>query len=87
MKEAVERPVQFFSEEYLERGMAMSPREIIEFQESFRLLRESERVSDSKLISLRIPTDQLRAFKRKSELHGVKYQTQIKRLMEKWLMS
>ncbi|MFT6387141.1 MAG: hypothetical protein ACJAUP_000511 [Cellvibrionaceae bacterium] len=39
----------------------------------------------SKLISLKVPVDLLNAFKSKSKLENVRYQTQIKRLMMNWL--
>ena len=39
----------------------------------------------SVLISLKVRGDLLRAFKAKAQLEGVRYQTQIKTLMEKWL--
>jgi hypothetical protein len=35
------RPVQFFSDEYLERCKQMSPTEIVQFLEDFRLLHEA----------------------------------------------
>ncbi len=38
MKNSPPRPVQFFSDEYLERCRAMKPAEVLEFLESFRLL-------------------------------------------------
>ena len=77
------RPVQYFSREYLERCKKMSPEEIGEFLEGFRLLQESRK--GSRLISLKVPEDLLGAFRRKCNLTGVRYQTQIKLLMARWL--
>ena len=38
MKKAPPRPVQYFSDEYLERWRAMKPEGVLAFLESFRLL-------------------------------------------------
>jgi len=77
------RPVQLFSEEYLERCRKMSPTEIAEYLEGFRLLHEP--TSPSRLISLKIPQALLDAFRNRCRIEGVRYQTQIKRLMAEWL--
>ena len=85
MSEAPNRPVQFFSDEYLARCRAMKPEEVLEFLESFRQL--SQRTGHtSRPISLKVPQDLLDAFRAKCRLEGVRYQTQIKRLMSDWLM-
>ncbi len=84
MKGVPSRPVQYFSDEYLARCREMSPDEIVEFLENFRLLHGDER-SASRLISLKVPQGLLDAFKRRCRLEGVRYQTQIKRLMSDWL--
>jgi|GEM_PF-6823811 len=39
----------------------------------------------SRLISLKVPEALLEAFKVKSRLSGIPYQTQIKKLMSAWL--
>jgi predicted DNA binding CopG/RHH family protein len=78
------RPVQFFSDEYLERCRAMKPVEVLEFLESFRLIHDSTSAR-SRLISLKIPENLLDAFRARCRLEGVRYQTQIKRLMNDWL--
>jgi predicted DNA binding CopG/RHH family protein len=77
------RPVQLFSREYLERCKKMSPTEIAEYLEGFRLLHEP--ASPSRLISLKVPQALLDAFRRKCQMEGTRYQTQIKRLMAEWL--
>ncbi|MGI9301364.1 MAG: hypothetical protein ACR2RB_01455 [Gammaproteobacteria bacterium] len=77
------RPVQYFSDEYLEACKKMSPDQIVEFLESFRLMHEKP--AASKLISMRVPEPLLAAFRKKCEIEGVRYQTKIKMLMEEWL--
>lgn len=77
------RPVQHFSDDYLEQCRKASPEAILEFLESFRLM--NERPGKSKLISLKVPVPLLEGFRRRCELENVRYQTQIKNLMERWL--
>ena len=84
MSEKAPKPVQYFSKDYLERCREMSPEEVVEFLEGFRLLTEGER-SHSRLISLKVPETLLEAFRLRCKIEGVKYQTQIKRLMADWL--
>ena len=84
MKKAPRRPVQFFSDEYLERCRAMKPAEVLEFLEGFRLL-HGRVPSKSRLISLKVPENLLEAFRTRCRLEGVRYQTRIKRLMSDWL--
>ncbi|HID37087.1 MAG TPA: hypothetical protein EYP39_06925 [Ghiorsea sp.] len=77
------RPIQYFSDEYLERCQGMTTEQILECLESFR--RMQEKPKRSKLISLKVPEPMLASFKQKSELEGIKYQTKIKALMHGWL--
>lgn len=77
------RPVQYFSDEYLQSSKKMKPDQILEFLDSYRQLQMP--VSKSKLISIKIPENLLETFKQKSQQMGVKYQTQIKSLMLDWL--
>lgn len=77
------RSVQFFSDEYLEQCKNASPEAILEFLESFRLMNDTS--AKSKLISIKVPHSLLESFRHKCKVEGVKYQTQIKRLMEQWL--
>jgi predicted DNA binding CopG/RHH family protein len=79
------RPLQRFTDEYLEQCRKFSPEEIVEFLENFRVV-ASAGSSKSKLISLKIPEALLEAFRARAEAEGVPYQTQIKRLMKQWLM-
>ncbi len=81
------RPVQKFTPEYLEQCKKMSTGEILDFLESFRLLHaESGAImTKSRLISMKVPEALLQSFKAKSQLLGIPYQTQIKKLMKEWL--
>jgi predicted DNA binding CopG/RHH family protein len=77
------KPVQYFTDEYLEQSKSFTPESILEFLENFRLMQVPE--EKSKLISMKIPVSLLNSFRAKCELHGVKYQTQIKELMIRWI--
>lgn len=79
------KALQYFSDEYLENCKGMSPDQIAQFLEDFRLMHSEAKASPSKLISIKIPEDMLMAFKRRSSMNGVPYQTQIKKLMKEWL--
>ena len=63
------RPVQFFSDEYLEHCKSFSAEQILGFLEDFRLLHEPPQ--RSKLISLKVPEYLLGAFRRKADAIGV----------------
>jgi predicted DNA binding CopG/RHH family protein len=76
--------IQYFSEEYLKRCEGVTPDQIIEFLENYRLLFSRVR-EKNRLISLKIEPSLLKTFKRKAELEGISYQTQIKKLMREWL--
>jgi predicted DNA binding CopG/RHH family protein len=78
------KTIQYFTKEYLERCKGMHPDQIIEFLENYRML-FSNIPEKSQLISLKIEPSLLKAFKRRSELEGTLYQTQIKKLMKEWL--
>ncbi len=80
------RPVQYFSKEYLEQCRSMRPEQIVRFLDDFRLLHGAARgITKSRLISIKVPEPLLSAFKTKAGLSGIPYQTQIKRLMSRWL--
>ncbi len=84
------KTVQYFTDEYLEQCRQFSTEQIIQFLEDFRLLHGATAVNAteeaaSKLISIKMPPALLSAFRSKATLHGVPYQTMIKRLMENWL--
>lgn len=78
------RPVQKFSEDYLERCRAMSYDDIVQFLDDFRSVHANAR-SRSRLISMKVPEDLLAAFRAKARLNNIAYQTQIKKLMIAWL--
>ncbi len=78
------RPIQYFTAEYLERCKDMTPDQILQFLEDFRRLSEIK-PEKCQLISLRIEPSLLNAFKAKAKLHNMPYQTQIKKLMRDWL--
>ncbi|MDH4276299.1 MAG: hypothetical protein OEW08_14800 [Gammaproteobacteria bacterium] len=78
-----ERPVQYFSDEYLEQWRTATPLQIAEFLEAFRLMQGKP--SATKLISIKIPEALLDAFRAKCDSVGAKYQTQIKALMQGWV--
>jgi predicted DNA binding CopG/RHH family protein len=79
------RPVQYFSKEYLEQCKEMTPEQIIQFLDDFRILHGSTENSKSKLISIKVQENLLNAFRTKSKLQQVPYQTQIKKLMKAWV--
>jgi predicted DNA binding CopG/RHH family protein len=81
-----QKPVQYFSKEYIERCKGMTPEQILEFIDNFQKLVASSTKEKSKLISLKIEPSLLNAFRTKAELHNVPYQTQIKNLMKKWVL-
>lgn len=78
------KTIQYFTKEYLDRCKGMTPEQIIEFLENYRML-FSKVPEKSQLISLKIEPSLLRAFKRRAELEGTPYQTQIKKLMKEWV--
>ncbi len=70
--------------EYLKRCKKMTPGQILEFLENYRMI-FSKTQEKSQLISLKIEPALLKAFKQKAQLSGIPYQTQIKKLMREWL--
>lgn len=79
------KPVQFFTEEYLEECKKMTPLQIVQFLEDFRTINDKK--IPSILISLKVPKNLLEDFKHKCKQNQLKYQTQIKQLMIDWLNS
>jgi len=84
------KSVQYFTDEYLEQCSKATPLQILEYLEQFRLMqshliRADAKPVKSKLISIKIPEDLLKAFRAKCEIENVKYQTHIKSLMKSWL--
>lgn len=79
------RPVQYFSDEYLQQCKRMKPAEILRFLDNFRRLYARGPQRASRQISLKVPEELLETFKTKARLHDVPYQTQVKRLMTEWV--
>jgi predicted DNA binding CopG/RHH family protein len=77
------RPVQYFSDDYLQQCKDAKPEAILDYLENFRLM--SSEPSKSKLISMKIPENLLKSFRTRCELENIRYQTKIKKLMEEWL--
>lgn len=75
--------LQHFSDEYLEQCRNATPEAILDYLESFRRMNDPS--TKSKLISIKVPNSLLESFRRRCELEEVRYQTQIKKLMEQWL--
>lgn len=82
----MKKAVQHFSKEYLDRCKGMTADQIIEFLENYRILLSSL-PEKCQLISIKIEPSLLKAFKNKSSLQGIPYQTLIKKLMKEWLTS
>lgn len=84
------RPVQYFNQEYIDQCKKMSPLEIVEKiseqQDFFWKLHLGEEFEKSQLISIKIPRNLLKTFRDQCDQSGVKYQTQIKKLMLQWLL-
>lgn len=78
------KPIQYFSKEYLKNSRELTPDQILEFLDDFQKLMNNT-PEKCQLISLKIEPSLLRAFKKKAALSGVAYQTQIKKLMKDWL--
>lgn len=81
------RPVQYFTKEYLEHCRAMKPAQIVRFLDGFRKLRPGAPRSKSRLISMKIPEGLLKSFRTRCLREGKPYQTQIKSLMQDWLIA
>lgn len=82
------KTIQNFSDEYLEYCKKLSPEQKLQFLEDFRILNgqvSKESSETSVLISLKISPALLRAFKVKAGIQGLRYQTQIKTLMQDWI--
>lgn len=80
------RPVQYFTDEYLQYCRNLSPDQIVEFLEQFREVAQAGLRSPSKLISIKVPENLLSAFKFKAQARGQPYQAVIKNLMRQWLL-
>ena len=79
----MKKGVQYFDDEYLERCRNMTPEAIVDYLEDFKKMQSVP--GKTKLISMKIPENLLSTFRKCCELEDVKYQTQIKKLMQAWL--
>ena len=79
------KALQKFSDEYLQSCRGMTPDQVLQFLDDFRRLHGTAQVA-SRLISIKVPEDLLRAFKTKAALAHTPYQTQIKALMRDWIL-
>jgi predicted DNA binding CopG/RHH family protein len=90
-KQTLDRPVQYFTKEYLDQVKDATPDQIVRYLEESKqvyfagLNQNAEKQEASTLISIRIPKDLLEAFKAKAELRNIKYQTLIKKLMLEYI--
>ncbi len=78
-------PTQYFSDAYLEQCKQLNSDQIVQFLDDFRLINRPLTKSATKLVSIKIETDLLNAFKVQAQLDGMPYQTRIKKLMREWL--
>lgn len=62
-----------------------TPEQIVDFLETFRLLQNTKPKESSKLISIKVNSHLLNAFRLKADQEGIPYQTKIKELMQPWL--
>lgn len=82
----MEKALQMFSDEYLERCRELTPEQIVTFLDQFRQIVGIPQKSKSKLISIKVPEDLLKAFKTKAQLEKRPYQSIIKELMHEWIV-
>lgn len=80
------KPLQTFSDEYLEYCRQLTPDQIVTFLDQFRYVAFAGHKSKSKLISIKVPEDLLQTFKMRARMEGRPYQAVIKGLMQDWLM-
>lgn len=81
----MKKTIQYFDKDYLKRCADLTPDQILEFIENYRML-VTQTHEKCQLISLRIEPSLLKAFKTKSRLSGIQYQTKIKQLMREWMV-
>jgi predicted DNA binding CopG/RHH family protein len=83
----MERPVQYFTDEYIEYCRKLTPDQIVDFLEQWREVAHAGIKSPSKLISIKVPENLLNAFKFKAKSKNQPYQSVIKNLMREWLLN
>lgn len=77
--------IQYFSDQHLEQCRELTTDQILQFLSDFQQL-HNRQPSKTKLISIKVPEDLLRAFKTRAELANLPYQSQIKKLMQQWVL-
>ena len=84
-----DKPVQYFNEEYLRQCQAMTLDQIVKsISDQQKLFWSLQDLDDDKsiLISLKVPKRVLKKFKELCENKNLKYQSQIKQVMIKWIL-
>lgn len=81
----MKKTIQYFTKEYLDRCRNFTPEEILEFLENYRNLVYNT-PEKCQQVNIKIEPSLLNAFKQKSELGGIPYQTMIKKLMREWVI-
>ncbi len=79
------KTVQYFSDQHLDQCRKLTADQILQFLSDFQQLHTRQKTK-TKLISIKVPEDLLGAFRTKAELVNVPYQTQIKKLMQQWVL-
>lgn len=80
----MKKTIQYFTKEYLQRTAGLTPDQIIDFIENYRML-VGKAPEKCQLISLKIEPSLLNTFKQKAKLEGIPYQTKIKQIMRNWV--
>lgn len=76
--------VQYFSKAYLKQCAQMTPDQILDFLENYRLML-SPPPEKCQLISLKVEPHLLKLFKQRAQLENIPYQKLIKELMREYL--
>lgn len=77
-----QRPIQYFSREYLQSCKSMTPMQILEYEENFRtLISLQSRESDLSFLDPAL----LHVFKAKATSRNIDYHAQIEMLMKEWI--
>jgi len=81
------KAVQHLTDEQLRYARSLTPEQVVQFLEDFRLLHAGRGAAAGKStqINVRVPEGLLRLFRARAAALGLPYQTQIKRLMEEWV--
>lgn len=81
------KPLQHFSDAYLEHCAQLTPEQIVSFLDDFAKIASSAEKSESQLISMKVPKNLLNVFKLRAKQEGKPYQSLIKQLMRSYLAS